>query len=86
MTRHYRRLAFIRMGVEPEPSFEERTRALAEERGWEFETVDGDLGLLRRLVDGPWDSSDFLVLEPGQRAAASLGDAVIVVEDKEMRT
>jgi hypothetical protein len=34
MTRHYRRLAFIRMGVEPDGSFEERTRELAAERGW----------------------------------------------------
>ena len=30
MTRHYRRLAFIRMGVEPDGSFEERTRELAD--------------------------------------------------------
>ncbi len=80
MTRHYRRLAFIRMGVEPDGSFEERTRELAAERGWEFEALDGDLGLLRRLVDGPWDPSDFLVLQPGERAAATLGDEVIVAE------
>jgi len=78
MTRHYRRLAFIRMGVEPDSSFEERTRELAAERGWEFEALDGDLGLLRRLVDGPWDAADFLVLHPGQRASATLGDEVIV--------
>ena len=80
MTRHYRRLAFIRMGVEPDGSFEERTRELAAERGWEFEALDGDLGLLRRLVDGPWDPGDFLVLQPGERAAATLGDEVIVSE------
>ena len=80
MTRHYRRLAFIRMGVEPDGSFEERTRELAAERGWEFEALDGDLGLLRRLVDGPWDPADFLVLQPGESAAATLGDEVIVAD------
>jgi hypothetical protein len=82
------------MGVEPDGSFEERTRELATERSWEFEALDGDLGLLRRLVDGPWDAEGFLVLRPGQRAAATLGDEVIVAEpppggtseDKEMRT
>ncbi|HEX9190300.1 MAG TPA: DUF1638 domain-containing protein [Vicinamibacteria bacterium] len=78
MTRHYRRLAFVRMGVEPDASFEERTRELARERGWEFEALDGDLSLLRRLVDGPWDPSEFLVLQPGQRVAPTLGDEVIV--------
>jgi len=44
MTRHYRRVAFVRMGIEPDSSFEERTRALATERGFEFEALDGDLG------------------------------------------
>jgi hypothetical protein len=80
MTQHYRRLAFIRMGVEPDGSFEERTRELATEREWQFEVLDGDLGLLRRLVDGPWSAEDFLVLQPGQRAASTLGHEVIVAE------
>jgi hypothetical protein len=81
MTRHYRRLAFVRMGVEPDGSFEARTRELAAERGWEFEAVDGDLRLLKQLVDGPWGPADFLVLRPGQRAVASLGEEVIVSEE-----
>jgi hypothetical protein len=38
------------------------------------------MGLLRRLVDGPWDPADFLVLRPGQRAAATLGEEVIEVQ------
>ncbi len=46
MTHHYRRLAFIRMGVEPDGSFEERTRALAAERG-------GVRGARRRHVAPP---------------------------------
>jgi hypothetical protein len=33
---------------------------------------------LRRLVDGPWDAADVLVLQPGQRAAPTLGHEVIV--------
>jgi len=76
MTRHYRRVAFIRMGVEPDGSFEERARELAAERRWAFEALDGDLALLRRLVDGPWDE-DFLVLQPGERAAATLGPEIL---------
>ncbi len=85
MTRHYRRLAFVRMGIEPDGSFEARTRDLAAERGWEFEALDGDMGLLRRLVDGPWEPHEFLVLQPGQRVAATLGEEVIVGEDEPPR-
>ena len=68
------------MGIEPDGSFEARTKELAAERGWEFEPLDGDMGLLQRLVDGPWDPAEFLVLQPGQRAAATLGEEVIVAE------
>jgi hypothetical protein len=77
MTRHYRRVAFIRMGVEPDQSFEGRARELAEARGWEFEALDGDLGLLRRLVNADWDGEDFLVLQTGERVAATLGPEVL---------
>jgi hypothetical protein len=80
MTRHYRRVAFIRMGVEPDSSFESRARELALERGWAFDVLEGDLGLLRRLVAGEWDGEDFLVLQPGDRAAATLGREVLVRE------
>jgi hypothetical protein len=73
------------MGIEPDGSFEARTRELAAERSWEFQALDGDMHLLQRLVDGPWDPADFLVLQPGQRAAATLGEEVIVVEDEEVR-
>jgi hypothetical protein len=37
-------------------------------------------------VDGPWDTEDFLVLQPGQRAAATLGNEVIVAQPSPGRT
>jgi hypothetical protein len=47
--------------------------------------VDGDMRLLQRLVDGPSDPADFLVLEAGERVAATLGEEVIVREDTRLR-
>ncbi|MFB3778895.1 MAG: DUF1638 domain-containing protein [Bryobacteraceae bacterium] len=80
LTRHYRQLTFIEMGVEPDNSFEQRSRAEAAERGWTFERVDGDMRLIRRLVDGPWDERDFLVVRPGFRVAARHDDGIIQAE------
>ena len=45
-------------------------RLEAERRGWLFERLAGELGLIRRLLEGDWDD-DFLVLAPGQRLAMS---------------
>ena len=38
---NYRQLTFIEMGVEPNASYEERTRDEARQRGWQFEKVAG---------------------------------------------
>lgn len=77
---HYRRYAFIRMGVGPEDAYEEQTRQAAAERGWEFESLPGDLALLERLVSGPWNDSEFLVVQPGRRIAASFDAEILRAE------
>ncbi len=77
MTRNYGRLTYIEMGIVPDGRFERETRRLADERGWKYDRVEGDMGLIQALVDGPWDEGRFLVLKPGQRVAASFDDRVI---------
>lgn len=81
-TRNYGQLTFIEMGIEPDDSFEQRTRDEAAEKGWEFEKVRGDLSLIQRLVDGDWDDADFLVVPPGSRVAASYDEMIITLEMK----
>jgi hypothetical protein len=79
-TRNYGQFTFIEMGVEPDESFEHQTREEAEERGWAFEKVRGDMGMIRRLVDGPWDDREFLTVAPGHRVVAKLDEGIIAVE------
>jgi hypothetical protein len=80
LTRHYRQLAYIRMGVEPDGRFEQRTRSEAAARGWTFEKVDGDMRLIQRLVDGPWDLPDFLLVPVGSCVAARHDDEIMAAE------
>ncbi len=80
MTKHYRHFTYIETGVEPNSSFEENARQEAVERGWEFEKVRGDMGLFQRLVDGPWQDGDFLVVPPGNRIVVRLDDGIISSE------
>lgn len=78
--RNYRQITFIAMGIEPDDSFERQARATAEQRGWEFDQVAGDMSLFRRLVDGDWNEKDFLVIQPGQRAVARVDENIIAAE------
>jgi hypothetical protein len=75
--KHYRKLTFIEMGVEPNESFEAQSRADASSRGWEFEKVRGDISLIQRMVDGHWNEREFLVVQPGHRIAAQFNEKIV---------
>jgi hypothetical protein len=77
LTKHYRQFTFIEMGVEPDDSFERETRREAASRGWVFEKVKGDMGLIQGLVDGPWDEDRFLTVPPGSRVFTTHDDGIL---------
>jgi hypothetical protein len=80
MTRNYGGLTFISMGIEPDDRFERHAREEAAERGWKFEKLEGSMGLIQQLVDGPWDDDRFLVVPPGKRIVASHDDNIVRAE------
>jgi hypothetical protein len=63
---HYQRAGFLDVQIGDSAHIEHQARAEAERRGWRFERLAGDLGLIRRLLEAQWDA-DFLVLQPGQQ-------------------
>ena len=75
--RHYTKIAFIETGIEPDLTFEEKSRDIAKERGWEFEKLVGNLGLLRRLLNGDWNDNDFQVLQPGESFEFSYDEKIV---------
>lgn len=77
---HYGRITFIEMGIEPDDRFETAAKTTAAGKGWTFEKQAGSLTLLQHLLDGKWDSDDFLVVQPGQRIVARYDDQVISAE------
>ncbi|MBM4154264.1 MAG: DUF1638 domain-containing protein [Lentisphaerae bacterium] len=74
---HYSQMLYIRTGVGPDAVFEPEARARAESRGWRFVSMDGDLTVLRLLVNGPWEEDAFIVVPPGGAIRARADDRVV---------
>ncbi len=76
-TKNYHQFTYIRMGIAPDEMFEAQSRTAAAARDWKFESIAGDISLLRRLVDGIWSAAEFLVVPPGQRLAATWDNRIV---------
>jgi hypothetical protein len=55
----------------------EQVRGICEQRNWTYREVQGDLGLIQRWLDGPWDAKDYLVVNPGHEVTTSFDDGII---------
>jgi len=76
--KNYSQVTFIEMGLEPNDSFEQHARQEAAQRSWTYEKITGDMSMIQRLVDGPWDEQEFLTLQPGQQVVARPEDDGII--------
>jgi hypothetical protein len=80
---HYKRAAYIEMGVGDGAAVEAKAQAEAARRGWAFDRVAGDLVLIRRLLEGDWrnvperGANDFLVVQPGEQVQMTYDEGVI---------
>lgn len=75
--KNYTRAVYIHTGLRRFPDMEAQARKVAEEYGWAFEETDGELRLLRALIDGQWHDDEFLVVGPGQRTEGTYDDAIM---------
>ncbi len=73
---HYNRAAFIAMGVGTDEQAAAAAREQAHKNGWNFETVQGDMVLLRKLIRGEWDE-DFLQVAPGEAIAVTYDEHIV---------
>jgi Protein of unknown function (DUF1638) len=78
--KNYSQFTYIEMGVEPGDMFEQRSRKEANEKGWSFEKIQGDMSMIQRLLNGVWEDKEFLVVPPGYRMVTTFGMDIIKAE------
>ncbi len=79
-TRHYTHGALIDFDFTAPLKLDRRVREICAPRGWQFEAVPGDLGLLQRWVDGEWTEPEFLIVPPEAKVAPAYDDQIIQAE------
>jgi hypothetical protein len=75
--KNYSHAVYIHMGLVRFPEMEAQAQKVAAEYGWAFEETNGDLRLVRAMVEGHWPEEEFLVVGPGQRTEGAYDDAVL---------
>lgn len=65
LLKNYSRVAVIDHGVGDMAAARAHAREFAEVFGLSYAEVPGSLDYVRRLVHGPWDNDDFVIVPPG---------------------
>jgi hypothetical protein len=74
---NYRRGMLISFPFDGPLRMREKVTVICQKRGWQFEEMTGDLGLLRRWLGGDWNDQEFLVVHSNQSVYPSHHDNVI---------
>lgn len=69
--KNYNTCAYIASEVYDSPAYENIAREMAREYGWGFETHQGSLRLLTKLLRGEWNDEEFCVCPPFHRLEAA---------------
>lgn len=81
--KEYSNAAYVDLGFGDTEHYKQFTRDCAKWLGWDCDELTGNPRLIRKLVEGEWDDSDFLIAEPGQRIVASNDEGVIKADNND---
>lgn len=63
-------LIYIEIPETSHPEYQERLRAIADEEGKNLRILEGDMRLIRGLVEGDWNEEEYLIVPPGRTIQA----------------
>ncbi len=76
--KNYSNAVYINTGLGNIAEYRAHVQALAEQNGWTYSEMEGNLSLLQALVDGDWDEDRFLTVSPGETVLARVDCPMII--------
>ena len=74
---HYTHGVFIGFPFTAHLALEEKVQAICREKGWIYQTIEGNLALIQDSLDGGWDDDQFLTVRPGHHIEAEYNDEIM---------
>lgn len=82
MLANYRYAAYITWPDFSDDDCRKQVKELADEKSWEYVEICGSNRLLKKMLDGQWDSEDFLIVPPGWKTAADNDNIICAIPVK----
>lgn len=75
---NYSNAAYVDLGFSDDDEHKAYTKKCADWLKWDCDFLEGDPKLVQDFIEGNWDEERFLVVQPGQRIAASHDERTII--------
>jgi len=79
--KEYNWATYIDWGMVDSEKYRRFTRECAEFLGWNYDELKGDPALMQKMLDGQWDTEEFLVVKPGRKIAEDVTNQGIIKAD-----
>lgn len=77
-TSNYQKIAYIDTETGNSVLDRQISKKEADSKQWEYEEIKGDIRLISQLINGEWNSEDFLVIPPGNKVEPSNDDGIVL--------
>jgi hypothetical protein len=78
-TKHYKHGTYISLPFYNHEEYRPHVHEICNRNDWQFREMDGDIGLLHRWINGPWEQGEFLVVPPGSRIIPTFDTTLITI-------
>ena len=74
---NYTHAAYIDLEFVRFLGYEEQVKEIAARKKWKYEALQGDVRLIRNLIDGEWNEDEFLTVQPHEEIVTSYDEHVL---------